>query len=64
MPFSDLIPAYRPAAPARPRVPYARVEPTAPVRGLRRHDRLGSDGAAYTFRALPPHRGRFVDIFV
>jgi hypothetical protein len=62
--LADLIPADRPAVPARPRIAYARVEPAAPVRGLRRHNRLGSDGAAYTFRPLPPHRGRFVDIFV
>ena len=62
--FADLVPAYRPAAPARPRIPQARVEPAAPVRGLRRHDRLGSDAQTYAARALPPHRGRFVDIFV
>ncbi len=62
--FTDLVPAYRPAAPIRPRVPYARVEPAAPVRGLRRHDRIGSDAALYAARALPPHRGRYVDILV
>lgn len=62
--FADLIPAYRPVVPARPRIPYARVEPAAPVRGLRRHDRLGSDARPYAARALPPHRGRYVDIFV
>lgn len=64
MPIADLVPAYRPVITVRPRPAHVRIEPAAPAHGLRREGRAGADGKASAARALPPYRGRIVDILV
>jgi len=64
----DASPAFAPLVPARKRSAHIRVERAADIPGLTRHGRIGDDGATYADRRmpglLPPHRGRFVDVFV
>lgn len=67
MRLPDVTPYY-PVVPAPRRLTAVRVEPVAPTLGLRSHDATGSDSGLYAnaarVRALPPHRGRLVDILV
>lgn len=68
MRIADTLPAYAAALPVRKRPAPIRVERAAGIPALTRHGRTGADGATYTNRhpggILPPHRGRFVDIYV
>ena len=62
------VPVYTAAPRERDRLPYPRVERGQRIPGLTRHGRAGNDSAAYSpprgASLLPPHRGRFVDVFV
>lgn len=68
MRIADALPAYAAALPVRKRPDHMRVERAASVPGLSRHGRIGDDGETYADRRLggilPPHRGRYVDVYV
>lgn len=68
MRIADALPVFAAALPVRKRPAPIRVERAANIPGLSRHGRIGDDGRTYADRhlagLLPPHRGRYVDVYV